>query len=249
MPWCPKCKLEYVEGIKVCPDCKTALLDTLDGYVEESPIDDYTDMFEEAEEELEEVEETPHLSINIFEMIQKVQNGEMSEEEFRDVINALRSNNTRTKAYDSKEDLLNENKSSIGVLLGVGVVGIVALVLISTGIIHIPIRGFSLWLVDIVMGILFASFIFSGIHAAKKVNSLKEDVAKEDELIKKCVEFLKERNEAHAFDINDEVSYEEAALIKSEMCVQALESEFEELEEGFAFYVTDRYYSDIFGEE
>lgn len=27
MPWCPKCKLEYREGIKVCADCGTELVD------------------------------------------------------------------------------------------------------------------------------------------------------------------------------------------------------------------------------
>lgn len=30
MPWCPKCKLEYVEGIKVCPDCGSTLVDSLE---------------------------------------------------------------------------------------------------------------------------------------------------------------------------------------------------------------------------
>ncbi|MDE5866499.1 MAG: hypothetical protein K2H31_07865 [Lachnospiraceae bacterium] len=30
MPWCPKCKNEYVEGIKVCADCGTELVDSLE---------------------------------------------------------------------------------------------------------------------------------------------------------------------------------------------------------------------------
>ena len=30
MPWCPKCKNEYYEGIKVCADCKTELVDSLE---------------------------------------------------------------------------------------------------------------------------------------------------------------------------------------------------------------------------
>ncbi len=30
MPWCPKCRNEYVEGIKVCADCKTALVESLE---------------------------------------------------------------------------------------------------------------------------------------------------------------------------------------------------------------------------
>lgn len=29
MPYCPKCQAEYLEGIKVCPDCKVRLVDEL----------------------------------------------------------------------------------------------------------------------------------------------------------------------------------------------------------------------------
>ena len=29
MPWCPKCKNEYYEGIKVCADCGCELVDSL----------------------------------------------------------------------------------------------------------------------------------------------------------------------------------------------------------------------------
>ncbi|MEN6370498.1 MAG: DUF2007 domain-containing protein [Armatimonadota bacterium] len=29
MPFCPKCRYEYVEGIRKCPDCDVALVDAL----------------------------------------------------------------------------------------------------------------------------------------------------------------------------------------------------------------------------
>lgn len=34
MPWCPKCKCEYEEGVKLCADCKIELVDSLDDIVE-----------------------------------------------------------------------------------------------------------------------------------------------------------------------------------------------------------------------
>lgn len=37
MPWCPKCKNEYVEGIKVCADCGVDLVDSL-GETERKPV-------------------------------------------------------------------------------------------------------------------------------------------------------------------------------------------------------------------
>lgn len=29
MPYCPKCKYEFTEGVKVCPDCGTELIESL----------------------------------------------------------------------------------------------------------------------------------------------------------------------------------------------------------------------------
>lgn len=43
MPVCPNCKYEYIEGIVICPDCNTPLVDTseLNNY-EELSEDDWT---------------------------------------------------------------------------------------------------------------------------------------------------------------------------------------------------------------
>ena len=52
MPWCPNCKLEYGEGIKICPDCKTALVDSL----EEAEADenfDFSDEYNAVEDQIE----------------------------------------------------------------------------------------------------------------------------------------------------------------------------------------------------
>lgn len=38
MPWCPKCKMEYQEGVAACPDCKIDLVESLEEAVILIPI-------------------------------------------------------------------------------------------------------------------------------------------------------------------------------------------------------------------
>ena len=40
MPVCPNCKYEYIEGIAICPDCNTPLVETIDS-------NNYTELSEE----------------------------------------------------------------------------------------------------------------------------------------------------------------------------------------------------------
>lgn len=50
MPWCPKCKTEFREGVTVCSDCQAEL-------VEELPVEDEEMSGEMRKEELQEEEE------------------------------------------------------------------------------------------------------------------------------------------------------------------------------------------------
>ena len=38
MPWCPKCKNEYVEGVRICADCGCELTDSLEELEKEGLI-------------------------------------------------------------------------------------------------------------------------------------------------------------------------------------------------------------------
>jgi len=40
MPVCPNCKYEYIEGIVICPDCNTSLVDSIE-------LNNYPDLSEE----------------------------------------------------------------------------------------------------------------------------------------------------------------------------------------------------------
>lgn len=65
MPWCPKCKSEYVEGMTQCADCKVALVDELvEDTKEEMEYSDITEMpVIEVEDDGKEDIEKPSLSV------------------------------------------------------------------------------------------------------------------------------------------------------------------------------------------
>ena len=51
--WCPKCKYEYREGIKVCADCGCELVEKLDDAKLENDVEDF---FDSAQSEISEAD-------------------------------------------------------------------------------------------------------------------------------------------------------------------------------------------------
>lgn len=262
MAWCPKCRLEYVEGIKICPDCKTALVDELteentvvnaleEGLSEMALSDDYneSDYYEEEEEE----EENLSGKMLIEELIKTLEAKNVPKEEIEAIIeSARRRSNNNVPEYKTVQDRYTENKSAAGVLIACGALGIIALLLNVVGILNLPFKGYSRILTYIVMGFLFLVFVFFGLKSQKTVKKLKPELEEEENNTAKLIDYLKEEFKKGSFDItddNNDISYEEKSLMISSLAVNACEKEFEELKPGFAYYVVDRFYSDIFEED
>lgn len=234
MAWCPVCKLEYVEGVTVCPDCKSALVDNLneDSVTEENLADDkliHYDFYNKSDEDDNEAA-AAEAEIARLEMIERM----------RGIMD--------NPPYKSKEDALSENKSGAFVLIVFGIIGVGILLLNALGIISLPFYGYSLNLVYIVMGTLFAVFFISGIRSLLKIKKLKPEVVKEKEDIDKVVSFIREKCNNGAYRL-DKDNYEESYLQISNTAVKDVEEAFPDLEKGFAFYIVDRFGSDIFDED
>lgn len=235
MPWCPKCKYEYVEGKTVCPDCKCELVDSLNP-VEDTVEEPSLEEFEENEEDFTELLEEK--------VLPELQN--MSEEDLKALYDEVKNRKSLQNSYKPIEDQYKENKSSVGVLLVVGIAGIVVLVLNALGVIHLPLKGFSETLLYIVMGLLFVSFVYSGIRSFLKAKKLFPLVEKEKKQMEDLLEFAISQANAGMFKEDTSISYEENAIILSDQCVTKIESSFDDLPEGLAFYVTDRNFDMIF---
>ena len=258
MPWCPNCRLEYVEGIKICPDCKTALVDSLKDAEEISHLEDELNEASEYEAEYSESEnECSSCSKEVNEIAAEeavrqitvlLRQKGIPEEEIAGIIeNAKRKAMNTVPKYDSFEDKYKDNASSGATLLTIGVLGIIAAVLCFCNVIKLPMQGSSFYLTTGVMSVLFLIFVFSGFRSMSASKKFAVKAKEEKEKIDEIVTFLKDANKAGKFKINTaDLSMEEESLFISNMAVTEVERNFEDLLPGFSYYVVDRFYSDIF---
>lgn len=237
MPWCPKCKLEYVEGIKVCPDCNVELVEKLNE---------------------EEVSFDPELANNLSDEVAEALEEEMPQdiekltpEEMEAIM--LRAeqlkNFEENPVYKSKKDKLLNNKSAYGVLIVSGFLGLAVIILDIFGVITLPLAGSSRTLTFIVLGVLFFVFLLTGFISFRSVKRLKPEVEKEEKLINDIVEFIKQNKLNGNYKKPNPENYESEYLELNNKVVSDVKDAFPDLEPGFAYYVVDRFAGDILDED
>ena len=152
MAWCPKCKAQYVDGITICADCKVELVD--------SPSIQYV--------EKKEVPEPEVFKENI--------------EEEEQHLTAKSKKKSSSSAYMSSAQRVEDNRSSAYTLLIVGGLGMIAVILMVTGVIPFMAHSSTRYLTYSVMGGLFLIFIIMGIVSWRNAKKYASRAAFEDEL-------------------------------------------------------------------
>lgn len=227
MPWCPNCKNEYVEGVTSCVDCNCELVDSL--------------------EEAEQVD----MTFGVEEATKPMQEREEGDEEF--LARAQEKQETMfhaTHVYQKSSEKAEDFKSSAYVLLFVGVIGIVLLVLILSGLLPISLTGMNRYLIGGVMGAMFVLFIVMGILSLRSSKTLLGKAAKEDELTKEILNWCRRNLMAETVDeilnentqLPEEVKYFKRALYMRER----ISNQFLNLDENYLEQLVDDYYQEIY---
>lgn len=234
MPWCPKCRNEYVAGVQKCADCGCDLVDSLKQAQHNIPICPKEVPQAEEEEGLE--SQTVPQEADLEELIKQQKQAAM-----------FQGSHIYQKSSEKAEDF----KSSAYVLLLVGIGGIVLLVLIVTGLLPIRLDGWNRYLTGGVMGTMFLLFIIMGILSLRSSKTLLGKAVREDELTREILNWCSKNLTAEAVDemltgeqdLPEEAKYFRRALYMKER----ISHQFLNLDENYLEQLVDDYYQEIYG--
>lgn len=268
MPWCPKCKNEYREGVTTCKDCGCELIsgeeegkkaiifgskeemEELLKYLEYSRIEGAEISFDEKEEVYElSVPEKESRQAGKLVLVYKLQKEQekAAEEEETPVKPAALYENSAAKAED--------NKSSAYTLLFVGIAGMAVIALGITGVLPIHLSGTSKYMTYGIMSALFILFIVMGMVSMKSYRIFAKKAESENSLrstIEKwCLETLNQKElDAELFteETTGErmVSEEEKYFKRISLLKAKIQKKFMNLDEAFLDNFADEIYGDIF---
>lgn len=179
MGFCPVCKSEYKEGITVCHDCKVPLVENLS-----KGSSSIMHVGEEERNALQSMADAAGIDPKDL-TPEKI--GEIREKAKKEAEEAWDKD-----TYVDKRVKAGEYKSSGIVLLGTGIFGIAALVLLYLGIIPSlsSIRNNPLFMG--VMSVLFVLFVVIGFITCSKVPDILSAAEKDEALIEEIRKMMKE---------------------------------------------------------
>ena len=240
MPWCPKCKCEYREGITECADCKISLVDELppdseNPYLEENQMQQMEQWVLEETEEPIATEEEQDVDLET-----KIRNARMS------------AATDSVRVYQDKKSKAEDFKSSAYTLIIVGAIGIIALVLLELGVFPFSLAAPGKYITYGVMGTMFLIFIimgFSSFHSSKKY---ADEAKTEDDLTSRIKSWTLEnvtkesiiKKAALPEQMPDEVKY----FKYFELVKNAIKAEFGDMNASYLESLCEELYSEIFEE-
>lgn len=246
MPWCPKCKSEYVEGTETCVDCGSRLVETLEEppenndleqcileFLEEGEMLVNSDLPENSDDEsAEENSDFPEKS-------------EDSEQEVR------RIPVMAPPVYESARSRAEEHRSGAYPLLTMGTLGLLADIALFAGFIPISMNPASKLITCGVMGALFIIFIVMGISSLRSYKEYAGKAVEEENLEEQIRLWCSENLQAEAIDSTlpaEETAEEMKFFYRTEQMRLLLLQQFPEISESYLDHMIEELYPEIFGE-
>lgn len=278
MPYCPKCKNEYREGITVCSDCGCELITDNEPerekliFGEKEEIENLAEFLQYSE--IDGVAVSYDSKDNTYELlaakkdVQKAEKllGVYYQQKFKE--NALKKLQeetdeedagekktvVKTSPYENSAAKAEDNKSSAYTLLLVGILGMLAVILGIAGVLPIHLRGTSKYMTYGIMSALFILFIVMGVMSMKSYRLFAKKAESENSLKDTIEKWSLENLSAKKLDEklsegqDSDVTEEEKYFKRTTLMKEMIQKQFMNLDEAFLDSFVDEIYEDIFEE-
>lgn len=239
MPYCPKCDMEFVEGITVCSDCGGALA--------------------ESEEKAKEIKQRELEEKQKEELIRQIENRNAMMEFAAQEADVIPSESMKkmakayegSKVYVKKEQRYEDLKSSASAFLIVGSLLFFGSLLCWTGIINLPAAKTSKILMQSVMTVMGAVSIIVYLITSKSAKKMQSEITSENTATKGLIEWFSDHYKKEDMDQailsqDPDLSPEELSLKRFELIQDCLITNHDLPDQSYVELLCEEIYSIIF---
>lgn len=203
MPYCPKCDMEFVDGITVCTDCGGPLVESKEA----------ADALKKAEKEKQEEEMRRHY--------EKLMGTAAEAEADSETKAPSRPSAAPARAYVNKGQRYEDMSSSASAFFLVGGILAVAAVLSLTGILNLPMTGVSKYIFQGLLILMAAGSLAIAVSSKKSAGVLKDEAKDEERETEEILQwFLKIYS---GEDLDDQLHMEDPGLSSEELSLKRFE--------------------------
>lgn len=267
MPWCPKCKMEYKEGVTICPDCNVELVEELTKEEVKLPVagfekeetaaklvsflisEDLNGSIEysnEAEAFLvhvpkEQITQAKKCAQAFFQVEQESEPAS-KEKETEDP--KPKSKPTISSPYVKRAEKSKDLKSSATTFFFFAAAILIFIILNLTNVITYLNNPFSYF----IMICMFAAFLWFGISSLRMSKQAATEAIQEEEVTKKLNDWLKEHVTKELLDsFCDPLQSEEINFMrKMDGIGELLTKEFGEMNDSYLDSIIEDFYNETF---
>lgn len=211
MPYCPRCDMEFVEGVSVCSDCKGPLLSSpeeakaLQKEAEQKALEEAQNLFRDyfpdedlSEEELRErIMAEENLPEGMADEKARRESG-LPEEVLCEMNQAGKQQRPPSSVYVKKSERYQDMNSSASAFLLIGCTALLLSVLIFTHI--IPLTGMSRFSFGGVLGIMGIGCLVVCVKTKKDAAGMKAQADEENQKTQELIQWFLQKHSARELD-------------------------------------------------
>lgn len=238
MPYCPKCDMEFVDGITVCSDCGGPLAASKEEAL----------AIARKEAEQLRIEQEAQLAAHIEDAALEEELLNMSEEE---TCSEQKDRRELSRVYVKKSQRYEDLQSSSSAFLLVGSIMLASGVLFWLGIIPMPMAGFSGIITKTLLVVMGAAALYVAFTSSKDAKRLSGQIAQEEETTKQLISwfvsgYTGEQLDQQIYSECGELSPEELSLKRFELIQDLLVTSHDLPDPSYVDLLSEEIYGKLF---